>query len=215
MERHTDPSTGPSTSTGAESSPLAIAVLVGSTRPGRRAASVADWVMAEAVAHGRSDARFEVLDLADHDLPIFDEPDPPIWGRYVRPHTLTWARAVDAFDGYVIVSPEYNHSMPGALKNAMDFLFEEWADKAAGFVTYGVDAGGARAAEHLRLVASEVRLATVRAQVALSIMDDFGPDGEFSTAAPRAYQADKLAALLDQVVAWGSALRTLRVPVPG
>src|SRR5258706_12694895 len=97
---------------------------------------------------------------------------PPVMGQYSKPHTKAWAAKIGSFDAFVFVTPEYNHSTSGALKNAIDFLFREWNDKAAGFVSYG-GAGGARAVEHLRLVVAEIKIADVRAQVALSMHTDF------------------------------------------
>jgi NAD(P)H-dependent FMN reductase len=132
----------------------------------------------------------------------------------VHPHTQAWSELVDGYDGYVFVVPEYNHSFPGALKNAIDFLYDEWADKAAGIVSYGIDAGGARGAEQLRLVAAELRLATVRAQVALSIMEDFSDADGFQTPTPQPHQIQKLALLGDQVRAWATALRPLHAKTP-
>lgn len=184
--------------------PLRIAVVVGSTRPGRRAAAVADWVVAHTA--DRNELELSVLDLADFDLPLLDEPVPALRGDYRHPHTAAWSAAVDGFDGFVFVTPEYNHSIPGALKNAIDFLFAEWADKPAGFVSYGVDAGGARAAEHLRAILGEVQVADVRSQVTFSLIDDV-QDGLL---APNDRHRAKLDALLDQLVAWGGALRALR-----
>lgn len=188
-----------------EDHPLTIAVVVGSTRPGRRAAPVADWVVER--IRGTADVDVVVLDLAEHDLPLLDEEAPPIMGAYANDHTKAWAAAVAPVDAFVFVTPEYNRSAPAALKNAIDFLYAEWRDKAAGFVSYGVDAGGARAVEHLRGVMGEVHVATVRDHVALSLRDDFTDDRP----APRPHQHDKLDALLGQLVAWGRALRSLRV----
>ena len=110
------------------------------------------------------------------------------------------------FDGYLFVTPEYNHGISGALKNAIDFLFAEWNNKAAGFVGYG-SAGGARAVEHLRLVMAEVHVATVRAQVMLSLHDDFE---NFSIFKPRGHHEKTLAQVFDQLIAWGGALQGLR-----
>ena len=137
---------------------LRIAIIIGSTRPGRKAEAVAKWVYE--IAEKRSDAEFELVDIKDFNLPLLDEPVPPIMGQYSEPHTKTWAAKIGSFDGYVFVTPEYNHGISGALKNAIDFLFREWNNKAAGFVSYG-GAGGARAVEQLRLVMAEVQIATV------------------------------------------------------
>ncbi|MEV0720594.1 NAD(P)H-dependent oxidoreductase [Asanoa sp. NPDC050611] len=185
-----------------------IAIVLGSTRPGRHGKAIADWVLAE--AGGRTDATLELVDLLDHPLPHLDEPTAASGGRYENAHTHRWSQVVAGFDGYVFVTPEYNHSTSGVLKNAIDFLFAEWNDKAAGFVSYGV-AGGVRAVEHLRLIAAEVRLATVRSQVALSFYTDFTDN--FQRFAPAARQADALHATVDEVVAWSRALATLRTPV--
>src|ERR1044071_3026853 len=145
---------------------LRIAIIIGSMRPGRNGEAVAKWVYR--IAQNRSDAEFELVDIKDFNLPLLDEPVPPSMGQYSKPHTKTWAAKVGSFDGYVFVTPEYNHGVPGALKNAIDFLFREWNDKAAGFVSYG-SAGGARAVEQLRLVMGEVMLAGVRATVRLPL----------------------------------------------
>ena len=141
---------------------LKVAIIIGSTRPGRKADAVARWV--HDIATKRTDAAFELVDIADFDLPLLDEPMPPSMGQYAKPHTKAWAAKIASFDAFVFVTPEYNHSTSGALKNAIDFLFREWNDKAAGFVGYG-SAGGARAVEQLRLVMGELKVADVRAQV--------------------------------------------------
>src|SRR5437899_5262432 len=126
-----------------------IGIILGSTRPGRHGEAVAKWVYE--IAHKRSDAEFELVDIKDFNLPLLDEPVPPSLGQYSKEHTKAWAAKIDSFDGYVFVTPEYNHGICGALKNAIDFLFREWNNKAAGFGGYG-SAGGVRAAEDLRLV---------------------------------------------------------------
>src|SRR5262249_60165457 len=100
------------------------------------------------------------------------EPLPPALGQYSQPHTTAWAAKIAEFDAFVFVTPEYNHSIPGALKNAIDFLFREWNHKAAGFVSYGGYAHGSRAVEHLRLVLAELHVPAGRAQVLLSLVTD-------------------------------------------
>ena len=183
---------------------IRIAVVLGSTRPGRLGKAVADWVQARAAERG--DAAFEVLDVADFGLPLLDEPVPPSRGRYSQEHTKAWSQAVNAFDGYIFVTGEYNHSIPGALKNALDYLYTEWNNKAAGFVSYG-SAGGTRAVEHLRSVAGELQMADVRAQVALPLATEF--EG-YRTFTPSESAERNLQALLDQVIAWAAALKVLR-----
>lgn len=185
-----------------------IGVILGSTRPGRRGEPVARWVMDE--AGSRSDADFELVDLADYPLPHLDEPLPPSMGQYQNAHTQQWAAAITRFDGFVFVTPEYNHSTSGVLKNALDYLYAEWNNKAMGVVSYGA-VGGARAAEHLRLVAGELQMADVRTNVALSLITDFENFTDFK---PGPYQAQALETLLDQVVAWSQALAPLRQIAP-
>jgi NAD(P)H-dependent FMN reductase len=181
-----------------------IAIIIGSTRPGRKGDVIARWIHDLAVKRG--DAEYELVDLKNFDLPHLDETMPAAMGQYHHPHTRTWAQTIASFDGYVFVTPEYNHSTSGVLKNAIDFLYAEWNNKAAGFVGYG-SAGGARAVEHLRLVMGELQVADVRAQVALSVFTDFE---HFSTFIPAAHHEDAVRVMLDQVVAWSAALQPLR-----
>lgn len=181
-----------------------IAIILGSTRPGRYGEAVANWVHAEALQ--RTDAEFELIDLIDYPLPHLDEAVPASAGQYAGEHTKRWSATIEGFDGFIFVTPEYNHSTSGVLKNAIDYLYQEWNNKAAGFVSYGV-AGGVRAAEHLRLVASELQLATVRAQVSLSFYLDFE---DFLVLKPSEPQQAALSGLFDQVVSWSKALETVR-----
>jgi NAD(P)H-dependent FMN reductase len=183
---------------------IKIAIILGSTRPNRNGEAVAKWVCE--VAKTRSDAESELVDIKDFNLPLLDEPVPPSMGQYSKPHTKAWAAKIGSFDAYVFVTPEYNHGTSGALKNAIDFLFAEWNNKAAGFVSYG-GAGGARAVEHLRLILAEVQMATVRNQVLLSLFTDFE---NFSVFKPGPTKEQSVNDMLDQVIAWGDALRTLR-----
>jgi NAD(P)H-dependent FMN reductase len=181
-----------------------IGIILGSTRPNRNGEQVAQWVIE--LASQRQDAEFELVDLRDYPLPHLDEPLPPSLGQYANDHTTGWAQKIASFDGFVIVTPEYNHSTSGVLKNAIDFLYAEWNNKAVGFVSYG-GVGGARAAEHLRLIAGELQMADVRQQVALSLITEFE---NFSVFKPGAYNVDALHTLLDQVIAWSAALAPLR-----
>jgi NAD(P)H-dependent FMN reductase len=183
-----------------------IGIILGSTRPNRNGEQVAKWVYG--IASQRSDAEFELIDLRDYPLPHLDEPLPPSMGQYQNEHTRQWAEKIASFDGFVFVTPEYNHSTSGVLKNAIDFLYAEWNNKAVGFVSYGA-VGGARAAEHLRLVAGELQMADVRQQVALSLLTEFE---NFSVFKPGDYIRSALDTLLDQVIAWSSALAPLREP---
>lgn len=183
---------------------IKIAIIIGSTRPGRKGEAVAKWV--HEVAKKRSDAEFELVDIKDFNLPLLDEPVSPVMGQYSKPHTKVWAAKIGNFDAYVFVTPEYNHGTSGALKNAIDFLFAEWNNKAAGFVSYG-GIGGARAVEQLRLVLAEVQMATVRNQVLLSMFTDFE---NFSVFKPDSHKEVSVNEMLDQLIAWGGALKMLR-----
>ncbi|GAA3247198.1 NADPH-dependent FMN reductase [Dactylosporangium siamense] len=181
-----------------------IGIILGSTRPGRNGEAVAKWVYD--IASRRSDAEFELVDLLDYNLPHLDEAIPASQGMYANEHTKQWAAKIAELDGFVFVTPEYNHSTSGALKNAIDFVYGEWNNKAAGFVSYGA-AGGTRAVEHLRLIAGELQIADVRAQVALSLFTDFE---NFSSFKPGPQHEGNLNVVLDQTVSWTKALETVR-----
>jgi NAD(P)H-dependent FMN reductase len=185
-----------------------IGIILGSTRPNRNGEQVARWVFE--IASRRGDAEFELVDLRDYPLPHLDEPMPPSMGQYQNEHTKQWADKIASFDGFVFVTPEYNHSTSGVLKNAIDYLNAEWNNKAVGLVSYG-GAGGARAAEHLRLVAGELQMADVRQQVTLSLLTEFE---NFSVFKPGEYNRAALDTLLDQVIAWSTALAPLRQLAP-
>jgi NAD(P)H-dependent FMN reductase len=185
---------------------LNIGIIVGSTRPGRKAGAVADWV--HSLVKARKDATFEVIDIDEYKLPLLDEPMPPLMRQYSKTHTKQWAAKIDSLDGFIFVTPEYNHGTSAALKNAIDFLFHEWNNKAAGFVGYG-SAGGTRAVENLRLVMGEIKVADVRAQVMLSIFTDFE---NYTTFKPQESHDKTVHAMADEVIAWSGALKTLRTP---
>jgi NAD(P)H-dependent FMN reductase len=165
---------------------------------------VAKWVYE--IAQKRSDAEFELVDLADFNLPLLDEPIPAAMGQYSKQHTKDWAAKIASFDAFVFVTPEYNHSTSGALKNAIDFIYAEWNNKAAGFVSYG-SAGGVRAVEHLRLIMAELQVADVREQIALSLFTDFENHSVFK---PASLHEKKVGTMLNQVISWGTALKGVR-----
>lgn len=183
--------------------PIRIGIILGSTRPGRNGESVARWVHEHAADR---DAAYELIDLADFPLPHLDEAMPPSLGQYANAHTKEWSQKIAQFDGYIFVTPEYNHSISGVLKNAIDYLYSEWNNKAAAFVSYG-SVGGARAIEHLRAVASELQIAHVRQQLSFSLVSDFE---NYSTFTPAAHHARSASALFDQLEAWTRALKTVR-----
>ncbi len=183
---------------------LNIGIILGSTRPNRNGAAVAQWVLDH--TKDRSDARYELVDIKDYDLPLLDEPIPASQGKYSQPHTKKWAEKIASLDAFVFVTPEYNHSTSGALKNAIDFLYAEWTNKAAGFVSYG-SVGGARAVEHLRVIVGELEIADVRTQVMFFLATDFKNYSQFE---PHPRHEKELDAMLKQVVAWGEAMKSVR-----
>jgi NAD(P)H-dependent FMN reductase len=183
---------------------LKVGIILGSTRPGRNGKGVSQWTYE--TANKRSDADFELIDIRDFNLPLLDEPIPPSMGQYTKEHTKIWSAKIDSFDAYVFVTAEYNHGIPGALKNAIDFLFKEWNNKVAGFVSYG-GTGGVRAVEQLRLVMAELKVATVRTQVQLSLHTDFE---NFTKFKPAPFQEKAANTMLDEIIAWGGALKALR-----
>jgi NAD(P)H-dependent FMN reductase len=181
-----------------------IAIIIGSTRPGRHGLAVAKWV--HGIAQQRKSAEYELVDIVDYNLPLLDEPVPPAYGPGTKEHTKKWAAKIASFDGYVFVTPEYNHGPSAALKNALDYLFKEWNNKSAGFVGYG-GTGAVRSADILRMICSNLELADVRAQVSLTFANDFE---KFTTFKPMPHQEGTLGQVLDQVEAWAKALKPLR-----
>lgn len=184
---------------------MKIGIIVGSTRPGRNGEAVAKWVFEQSKRH--EGAKFELVDISDYNLPLLDEPYPAAMQQYSNEHTKVWSKKINEFDGYIVVTPEYNHSTSGALKNAIDYLNAEWANKAIGFVSYG-SAGGARAVEHLRQIFAELRVATVRSQVMFSIFTDFENMSKFT---PHDRHIEEIDTLLEEVISWSQALKTVRV----
>lgn len=183
---------------------LKIGIIIGSTRPGRNAESVARWVYD--IASKRNDAVFELVDIKDYNLPLLDEPIPASFGQYQHSHTKAWAEKIKSLDAFIFVTGEYNHSIPAALKNALDYIYAEWNNKAAGFVSYG-SAGGARAVEHLRLIMGELKVADVKTQVLLSLFTDFE---NFKVFKPSPVHEEKLNVMIDELINWGNALKALR-----
>ncbi|MDT0572290.1 NAD(P)H-dependent oxidoreductase [Streptomyces sp. DSM 3412] len=181
--------------------PLKVAIIVGTTRPGRKADTVAHWVHDMAVK--REDAAYEVVDIAEFALPHLNEPMPALTGEYSQPHTRAWADKVGSFDAYVFVTPEYNASIPGVLKNAIDYLGAEWGGKAVGFVGYGME-GGVRAVAHLRVVLGDLKVSDVQPAVELTLPEDFE---NFSVFTPRESQEKQVLAVLDALLPEAARLR--------
>ena len=177
---------------------LKIGIILGSTRIGRVSPPVGTWV--KEIADKREDATYEIVDIADFKLPFFGE------GTGKEPGLLAWSEKLSSLDGFVFIVQEYNHSITGALKNALDSARDEWNNKAAGIVSYG-STGGARAAEHLRGILGELLVADVRVNPTLSLFTDFE---NFKTFKPADLHLGNVHAMLDQTIAWSGALKNLR-----
>jgi NAD(P)H-dependent FMN reductase len=175
---------------------LNIGIILGSTREGRVSPAVAEWV--KGIADKRGDANYEIVDIKDFQLPFLGEGD--------APGIAAWNEKLANLDGFVFIVQEYNHSITGALKNALDLAREPWNNKAAGIISYG-STGGARAAEHLRGILGELMVADVRTHPTLSLFTDFENFSEFK---PQDIHLDNVNLMLEQVVAWSGALKTLR-----
>ncbi|MFL0581916.1 NADPH-dependent FMN reductase [Solibacillus kalamii] len=177
---------------------LNIGIILGSTREGRVSPQVGAWV--KEIADKRGDANYTIIDIADFKLPLLGEPGGDASGA------AGWSEAIAKQDGFVFIVQEYNHSITGALKNALDYLREEWNNKAAGIVSYG-SVGGARATEHLRGILGELLVADVRVHPALSLFTDFENGTDFK---PAVHQQNSVNEMLDQVIPWSKALKTIR-----
>ena len=185
---------------------LRVGIIIGSTRPNRIGEGVARWVHSEAIK--REDAEFELIDIKDYNLPLLDEPVPAgMSSAYVHSHTKIWSEKISSFDAFIFVTPEYNHGVSGALKNALDFLYIEWNNKVAGFVGYG-SVGGTRAVESLRLIMAELQVATVRTQLPLVLRNDFE---NFTTFKPASRHVKTLNKIIDDIILWGTALKNVRL----
>lgn len=183
-----------------------LQIIAASTRPGRRGLAVARWVQRLAEEHGGF--AVELVDLAAVGLPVFDEPDHPRLQRYTHQHTRDWSATVSRADAFVFVTPEYNHSFPAGLKNALDFLAREWADKPAGLVSYGGVSAGLRAATALKPVLAALRMIPVVEAVSIPFFMQFlGDDDVF---VPNAELEAGGKAMLDELLRLSPVLAQLR-----
>ena len=186
-----------------------ISIIVGSVRRNRFAHRPAAWI------HGhlanRADVEAELLDLADYPMPFYEEPVSPARKQAPYEHAVVeaWTARIGAADGFVVVSPEYNHSFPAVLKNALDWVYREWTRKPVAFVGYG-GTGGVRAVEQLRLVAVELQMAPLRSALHLPV-DLLIAHREGQPVEERLAALDAAAAaMLDDLVWWTNALRAAR-----
>jgi NAD(P)H-dependent FMN reductase len=184
-----------------------IGIVIGSTRPGRFGDKPAAWI--HAIAGKRADLDFEVLDLRDYPLPVFDEPVSPAWGPIENEVAQRWAAKLAGLDGFILVTPEYNHGTSAVLKNALDYAYKEFVRKPVAFVGYG-GVGGARAVEHLRLVAAELQMASVRSAVHIAGNDFLGLWRQGKSFDDLPHLDEAAAAMLDELAWWTKALKVAR-----
>jgi NAD(P)H-dependent FMN reductase len=185
-----------------------LTVIIASTRPGRSGLAIAQWFIARAEAHGAFDV--VTVDLAERVLPLMDEPNHPRLRRYINQHTKEWSAIVDASDAFVIVTPEYNFGYPASIKNAIDYLHDEWKDKAVGFVSYGGIAAGTRAVQQLKQVVTTLKMVPIFESVSIPFHPQFIDDEGRVQANEVMEQA--ATGLLDELLRTDTALRTLRAP---
>lgn len=184
-----------------------IGIIIGTTRQGRFADRPTNWLLE--IAGQRDDAAFEVVDLRDYPMPFFDEMGSPFYVPPQNEIALKWAAKLDSLDGFVFVTAEYNHSISGALKNALDYAYKEYNRKAASFLAYG-GSGGARAVEHLRGILAELQVATMKFPVHIGMTEMLGIMREGKSMADFPHLIDTAKAMLDELVWWTMALKTAR-----
>jgi NAD(P)H-dependent FMN reductase len=183
-----------------------LKIIIGSTRPGRKGPAIARWIAG--VAGQYKDFDIEILDLAEINLPLLDEPNHPRLKNYVHQHTKDWSRMIEDGDAFIFVTPEYNYSYGAALKNAIDYLHQEWQYKPAAFVSYGGLAGGTRAVQALKLVISSLKMTAVNESVNINFfMKYFNKDDVFSGEEMH-NTAAKL--MLDELLKWTIVLKNMR-----
>lgn len=184
---------------------MKIGIIIGSTRPGRVGEGIGTWVQKNTV--NRQGVAYEIVDLAEVDLPLYNESQHPAMGQYDHEHTKAWGKLIDQFDGYVIVTPEYNNGYPASLKNALDYIYNEWANKPVAFVSYGGVSAGTRAVQQLKQVAVELHLAPIRNGVYIPyVASALNIQGE---PADSSY-AEALEIMFNELEAWAKALQPLR-----
>jgi NAD(P)H-dependent FMN reductase len=183
-----------------------LGIIVASTRPGRVGLSIGQWIQEQAAAHGGFDT-VELLDLAEIALPLLDEPDHPRLRNYIHQHTRDWSATIARTDALVFVMPEYNSGYSAPLKNAIDYLYNEWAYKAAGLVSYGGVSAGTRAAQTIKQVLAAVRMTPVLEAVTIPFVPQFIEDGRFI---PNDIVTASAKSMLEELVRMDAALRPLR-----
>ncbi|MFH7341132.1 NADPH-dependent FMN reductase [Streptomyces sp. KHY 26] len=184
-----------------------LEIIVASTRPGRVGPSVAEWIEKEAAEHGGF-TETEVVDLAEVNLPFMNEPHHPRLGRYTHQHTLDWSAKISEADAFVFVMPEYNFGYNAELKNAIDYLHNEWQYKPVGMVSYGGVSAGTRAAQMIKQVVTTLKMTPVFEAVSIPFVNQF--IDEDKRLVPNDIMRGAADAMLDELVRMTEALRPLR-----
>ena len=185
-----------------------LQIVIASTRPGRIGPSVATWFHDRAVKTGDFDV--ELIDLAEVNLPMFDEPKHPRFGEYVHQHTKDWSATISRGDAYVFVIPEYNYGFNAAIKNAIDYLNKEWQYKPLGFVSYGGVAAGTRAVQMLKQVVSALKMVPMTEAVNIPFVQQFLDSDRVLQ--PNDVMENAATAMLDELARWTEATQPLRSP---
>ena len=183
-----------------------LKVIIASTRPGRAGLPIANWF----VEYLKKDGRYvvEVLDLEQINLPFFDEPNMPAAKRYTKEHTKKWSAAVDSADAFVVVIPEYNHTMPATLVNAFDFLYHEWNYKPMGFVSYGGISGGTRSVQTAKVLATTLKMMPMFEAVNIPSFNQYMKEEKF---VPVEIQEKAATKMINELLKWTVALKTMRI----
>jgi NAD(P)H-dependent FMN reductase len=185
-----------------------IGIIVGSTRPNRFSIQAATWLHDRAVARGDAGVEYEVIDLAEVNLPLFEEPISPAYGPVQDENAKAFAARLAEIDGFIIATPEYNHSTSAVLKNALDYAYAEWNNKPVGFISWGSPAGGSRAVEHLRGIAAELRMFDLREQILLpNFYLNLDEQGRYKFGETEEKAAD---ALLNELTFWTAQMKSAR-----
>lgn len=185
-----------------------LQIIIASTRPGRVGPSVASWIHERAIAHGGFDV--ELVDLAEVNLPMFDEPKHPRFGQYVHQHTKDWSATIKRADAFIFVVPEYNYGFNAAIKNAIDYLNAEWQHKPVGFVSYGGVAAGTRAVQMLKQVITTLKMVPMFDAVNIPFVQQFLDEDR--RLQPNDIMETAATTMLDELVRWTASLRSLREP---
>ena len=184
-----------------------IGIVIGSTRPHRFGEKPAGWIAG--IARQRADLDFELIDLRDYPLPLFNEPGSPAWGPIENEVAQRWAARLAGLDGFILVTPEYNHGTSAVLKNALDYAYKEFVRKPVAFVGYG-GVGAARAVEHLRLVAAELQMVSVRNAVHITATDFLGLWRQEKSFDDFPHLAEAATQMLNELAWWAKALKVAR-----